>query len=381
MKPTIMDTSNMEPPHVNTPKASAPRVNTRDAMTVLRLFIFAACFGMAIAAFLGLGTWVAAANEPARPALADILLAPKPAPGPVALRSSIRVDTPLVRLSDLATGTFEDGDTPLFRAPKPGTTGSVAVTRVVEAVRRLGYERVSTGGITQVTVTRTARTITRTQIAEALAAHLIFLGHAEKDAIVDVRLDPGVTAFHVEQSATGAVRVLKLDASPSARRFSALVTVEGSQLAAAGIRVSGFAEELIEVPTLARPVNRGETISPTDVILTPMPLSKIGQDTIMRIDEVAGMAARRAMRADRMVSSGDLMRPLLVRKDDLVSIIYRHSGLTLTVRGRAVSQGAEGDVISVLNLQSKRMLRGAIAPDGAVIVNPTNGQMAALNNQ
>jgi flagella basal body P-ring formation protein FlgA len=189
-----------------------------------------------------------------------------------------------------------------------------------------------------VTVTRTGRSISRARRSQsALAAHLIFLGHAEQGALVRCAAGPGGQRFP-----RGAVRrpvrcaMLKLDAKSRPHAASArLVTVEGSQLAAAGIRVSGFAEELIEVPTLARPVNRGETISPTDVILTPMPLSKIGQDTIMRIDEVAGMAARRAMRADRMVSSGDLMRPLLVRKDDLVSIIYRHSGLTLTVRGRA----------------------------------------------
>lgn len=370
------DTRNME-----TPTVKAARMTSKDAWGLLRLFIFAAFFGMAVAGFLGLSTWVAAADEPARPALADILLAPKPAPGPVTLRSSIQVDTPLVRLSDLATGAFEDGDTPLFRAPRPGTTGSVAVGRVVEAVQRLGYERVSTGGITQVTVTRTSRMITPQQIAKAVADHLIFLGHAQKDAIVDVRLDPGVSGFHVEQSADGPLRVMKLDASPSARRFSALVTVDGSQLASAGVQVSGFAEEMVEVPTLARPINRGETISPADVILTPMPLSKVGQNTMMRVEDVAGMAARRAMRAERVVSGDDLMRPLLVRKDDLVSIVYRHSGLTLTVRGRAVSQGAEGDVISVLNLQSNRMLRGAIAPNGAVIVNPSNGQMAALNTR
>ena len=356
-------------------------MTVKGSFIMLRLFVFAACFGIALAALLGLGTWPAAAGERNQPALADILLGPEAAPGPITLRPVIRVDTPLVRLSDLATGTLRDGDTPLFRAPKPGTTGSVAVARVVEAVRRLGYERVVTGGIRQVTVTRTGRTITTDQIAEAVAGHLVFLGHARKDAIVDVRLDPGTTGFNVEQSATGPVRVLRLDASPSARRFSALIGVDGSQLTAEGIRVSGFAEELVEVPTLARPVNRGEAIAPADVIMTPMPLSQIGRDTIMAAEDIAGMAARRALRAGGTVSGSDLMRPLLVRKGDLVSIVYRRAGLTLSVRGRAVGNGAEGDVISVLNLQSNRMLRGAVAANGTVVVTPSAGRMAALNSQ
>jgi flagella basal body P-ring formation protein FlgA len=287
----------------------------------------------------------------------------------------------LVRLSDLATGTLRHGDTALFRAPKPGTTGNVSIGRVVEAVRRLGYEQISTGGITEISVTRTGRSITRQAISAAIADHLVFLGHAQKGTIIDIRLDPSVTGFAVEQAAAGPLRVVRMDASPAARRFSATITVEGSQLVRSGISVSGFAEELIEVPTLARPVNRGEMISPSDVLMKPMPLSQIGQSTIMRIEQVAGMAARRALRADRPVAGSDIMRPLLVRKDDMVSIVYRQIGLTLTVRGRAISQGAEGDMVTVLNLQSNRMLRGTVGADGSIIVLPATGKLATLSQR
>ena len=41
-------------------------------------------------------------------------------------------------------------------------------------------------------------------------------------------------------------------------------------------------------------------------------------------------------------------------RDQSVTLIYQSAGLYLTVRGKAMENGTEGDVVNVLNLQSKR---------------------------
>ncbi len=49
----------------------------------------------------------------------------------------------------------------------------------------------------------------------------------------------------------------------------------------------------------------------------------------------------------------------------------------LTVRGKAIEGGADGDVISVLNEQSKRTVQGVVVGPGRVIISTSSPRLAA----
>jgi flagella basal body P-ring formation protein FlgA len=49
----------------------------------------------------------------------------------------------------------------------------------------------------------------------------------------------------------------------------------------------------------------------------------------------------------------------------------------LTVRGKALDAGAEGDVINVLNEQSKRTVQGVVVSPGRVMVTSGQAKLAA----
>jgi flagella basal body P-ring formation protein FlgA len=51
-----------------------------------------------------------------------------------------------------------------------------------------------------------------------------------------------------------------------------------------------------------------------------------------------------------------------------VTLTYEATGLYLTIRGKALESGTEGDVVSVLNLQSKRTVSGVVSGRGQVTV-------------
>ncbi len=71
------------------------------------------------------------------------------------------------------------------------------------------------------------------------------------------------------------------------------------------------------------------------------------------------------------------MKPELVRRNEMVMLIYQVPGIMLTVRGRATEGGAEGDVIGVLNEQTKRILHGVVIGSGRVMIGNGATQMAA----
>jgi len=73
------------------------------------------------------------------------------------------------------------------------------------------------------------------------------------------------------------------------------------------------------------------------------------------------------------------MKPDLVQRNDTVTIVYEVPGVVLTVRGKAADGGAEGDVINVINEQSKRTLQGVIVGPGRVAISNGSPRVASDN--
>ena len=66
-----------------------------------------------------------------------------------------------------------------------------------------------------------------------------------------------------------------------------------------------------------------------------------------------------------------------MQRDDNVTLIYETSGIYLTMRGKAMDNGTEGDVVSVLNIQSKRTLTGTVTGRGQVTIQVATPQPMA----
>jgi flagellar basal body P-ring formation protein FlgA len=97
------------------------------------------------------------------------------------------------------------------------------------------------------------------------------------------------------------------------------------------------------------------------------PKAEVGGDPAAR-DSAIGMQLRHSMRAGQPVRVADLAKPDLVQRDQNVTLIYQTAGIYLTTRGKAIDSGTEGDVVSVLNPQSKRTVSGVVTGRGQVTI-------------
>jgi flagella basal body P-ring formation protein FlgA len=124
------------------------------------------------------------------------------------------------------------------------------------------------------------------------------------------------------------------------------------------------------VVTVARTVTRGAILKDADITLERLPRARVGRGVITDRAEAIGLAARNILRPGQPLRTAQLMKPELIRRNQQVTLVYQMPGIMLTVRGKATESGAEGDVIAVLNEQSKRVLRGVIVGPGRVALNP-----------
>ena len=89
------------------------------------------------------------------------------------------------------------------------------------------------------------------------------------------------------------------------------------------------------------------------------------------------MAAKRPLRAGELVATADIEPPRIILRGDLVTLQYSRPGLMLSARGRALGDGAKGDLVSVLNEQSKRTIQGVVTRAGTVEVTTTGPAVVA----
>ncbi|RAI35172.1 flagellar basal body P-ring formation chaperone FlgA [Rhodoplanes serenus] len=338
---------------------------------MIRLTTRASVLAAAVAAAL-LGPLTAAPGQATEPVLVD----PRPVP---MLRRAVLVSDPLVRIGDLVENAGAVAAVPVFRAPDVGTTGSVSTALVLDALRPHRLFRVEVGDITEIEVTRAGRIVTvadiQARILQAFAGQY-GLGDA---ANLTLTVERDVRPFAVEPTSHGELVVARSSYDPRSTRFDITFEVPGSQAARrVPLRFTGTLVEMTEAVIVTRAVQRGDVLKTTDVLIERRPRHEVPIDAASPRDRVAGLAIRQNLRAGQVIRRGDLTKPDLVRRDDTVTMIYEAPGLMLTTRGKAIESGAEGDMITAVNVQSKRTVQGIVTGAGQItLVSATPRVLAA----
>jgi flagella basal body P-ring formation protein FlgA len=295
---------------------------------------------------------------------------------PPALKASVTVTSDVVRIGDLVDNAGIVADVPIFRAPDLGTTGAVPTPRVLDAIRSHELIGIDTRGLSEVMVTRASRTIGISEIAAQVAQTLAGLNGLGEARNLSVRFDRDVHTLQVEASARGALKPLRVYYDPRTTRFDVTFDLAGSTLMhRQPLRVTGTMVETVEAVVLARPLERGEVIKASDITTERRPKAEMASNSVVNADAAVGLAVRRSLRPGQVLRDNDLSKPEIVQRSDAVTIVYEAPGMVLSIRGKAQESGALGDLISVLNVQSKRVVQGTVTGPGRVTITPATARV------
>ena len=293
------------------------------------------------------------------------------------LRANVTVASDVVRIGDVIDNAGPAAQIAIYRAPDLGTTGSLTVTQVITSLRAHQVIGVDTRDLREISVTRLARTLEgkdiELQIARALE-HKNGLGDA---ANLSLTFDRDVGDIKLEASNTGSMQPISQRFDPRNGRFDVTFEIANDTVSApTKLRFTGSAVETVEAAVLTRGVERNEVLKGSDVVVERRPKAEVGGDVAGR-DRAVGMQARKQLRAGQALKLADLAKPDLVQRDQSVTLIYESVGLYLTSRGKALEAGTEGDVVSVLNLQSKRTMSGVVTGRGQVTISGPPSRLPA----
>lgn len=119
-----------------------------------------------------------------------------------------------------------------------------------------------------------------------------------------------------------------------------------------------------ETLVASRTIRSQTVLSATDLSVVPGAVA----GALMHPDAAIGMEARVVLYAGRPIRAEDVGPPALVERNQTVTLLYRHGGLTIATEGRSLARAAAGEQIRAMNVSSRTTITGQVDPTGRVIV-------------
>lgn len=285
------------------------------------------------------------------------------------LRPAVSVSGELVRIGDFVENAGDAAQIAVFRAPDLGTSGTVPTEQILEALRAHNVFGVETRDIREVTVSRLARVLTQKDIENAIGLAIENRNGLGAAANLTMNFDRDIRLIYLDPSSRGGLLAVASRYEPRNSRFDVTFEIAGDQAVPTRLRFTGTAVETVEAAVVTRNVERGDILKASDITIERRPKAEAGGDVAQRARAV-GMQTRRAIRMGQILRMADLAKADLVQRDQNVSLIYEAPGIYLTMRGKAIDAGTEGDTVSVMNLQSKRVVQGIVSGPGQVTMSP-----------
>jgi len=137
------------------------------------------------------------------------------------------------------------------------------------------------------------------------------------------------------------------------------------------LAVPAFADTAqgVRIVVPAHDIARGDTIAESDLTYVLVDGSTLMSGVVTSMNALTGMQTRRMLHAGESVRGDDVRHPIMVVKGQTVTMVFSEPGVELTAMGRAMSEGGVGDIVTVQNPASYRMVTATVSGPGTVRAN------------
>lgn len=219
--------------------------------------------------------------------------------------------------------------------------------------------------------------LTPDDISAKIAEELVLQGHGELIE-ASIQLEDPNTIYGADEPIS--IQVASLQASKKSRQWTANIMFKNGSKILTAVPMQGRFDEMVSLPVLSRPMASGEIIEKNDIITKTFPIRYQRAGVIISTDELIGKSARRNISDDRPIREHEISAPLLVKKNDLISLSYAHGNLVITTTGQALADAAQNDVIEVKNINSDKNVRAQIKDAKTATVVPLLHTATSMND-
>jgi len=134
------------------------------------------------------------------------------------------------------------------------------------------------------------------------------------------------------------------------------------------VPVRGRVQYLCESVVARRMLPVGHVITARDVKLMPRRVSSYRDIGVTDIKQFVGQETARSIPAHALIRPSMVRKVTLVKRNDLVNVCSRSSCIEITLKGKALGEGAYNDTITVSYGPNKTLVRGRVTGPGEVTI-------------
>lgn len=285
---------------------------------------------------------------------------------PPQLKAQATVVDDVIRVGDLWDNTGAKAQTPVARAPQPGHHLTLDARWLASMATTVGIDWRPASNYDRLVVDRAGQSVdisaVETELREALSMEGL-----PKDAEFEISNRSSMSiVIPTDVQPTLAIKDVMIDSRT--QRFSAMLEVPAGSPQAVHVKIMGRTFMTTRIPTLARAMGRGETITSRDIVWVGVRDDSMRQDCVTDAQQILGMEPKALLKAGVPIRMAELEKPVLVGRNTLVTMILQTPLMTLTSQGRVSEDGSLGDLVKVTNLQTKQVVEARVQSNGTVLV-------------
>lgn len=208
--------------------------------------------------------------------------------------------------------------------------------------------------------------VSEDEVAAAIEKEFVEQG---LDESLDLEFFGGQSSFIIENATKAKIMVSALKYDETQNKFSANVEIfaDGKPVIRAALQGKYYIMAEVYVPV--RNINKGENITDNDLKIIKIRSNRIKGNVLSSLEQLQDKEAKRALKEGKLISDREVGERVLIRKNDIVTLVYKTEQMQITAKGQAMNDGIKNQKIEVENTKSKKKVYGIVIDADNVEVN------------
>lgn len=177
---------------------------------------------------------------------------------------------------------------------------------------------------------------------------------------IEVEFFGGKTTFVLQDAGQARIMVSNLKVDEEQNKFTADAEIFADGEAVESTRLNGkyYVKVMAFVPAAA--IEKGKIITENMLKEVSVRGNRIKENTVAEKERLVGLQAKKTLKEGKLIIEREVGQPLVVRKGDVVTAVYRSKGLQITSKAEALEDGARGQRIDLANTKSGKKFNAKV---------------------
>lgn len=210
-----------------------------------------------------------------------------------------------------------------------------------------------------------ALTLELDDIVEAIRAEFVEQGF---DDNVELELFGGQTKFDLGDISDAKILLSNFSAIEDDDKFTVDAEIFADGKSVATTKLVGRYFILEKILVLTKDIAKDEIIKKENLTQIIIRSNRLRDDVVKEENNLLGKQAIRTIKEGKPITSRDIRDEIVIKKGQMIMVVYKNKGLQITSKMEAIEDGAKGQRIRLINNKSNKEVVGRVVDKNMVEV-------------